>query len=164
MEWKRAETSHFWAALEVNWVGIALKSRIWIWQYCLGMNSGISLLNKLQKLQNRAVRVLTYPNYDEMLVTCSTFSGEKIYRTNQQQIQTATMVYKSLHGLALEYLSSKFESWRATAYNLRDSVIKHNRVLLPSTNYYKNSFSYSGSILWNSLPCWRKGSRVPEAV
>ena len=21
------------------------------------------------------------------------------------------------------------------------------------TNYYKNSFSYSGAILWNSLPC-----------
>ena len=61
------------------------------------------------------------------------------------------MVYKSLHGLAPEYLSSKFER-RETAYNLRDSENKLN-VPLPSTNYYKNSFSYSGSILWNSLPC-----------
>ena len=24
---------------------------------------------------------------------------------------------------------------------------------LPRTNYYKNSFSYSGPILWNKLPC-----------
>ena len=50
------------------------------------------------------------------------------------------MVYKSLHGLAPEYLSSKFEG-RETAYNLRDSDNKLR------TNYYKSSFSYSGDIL-----------------
>ena len=53
--------------------------------------------------------------------------------------------------VAPEYLSSKFER-RETAYNQRDS---ENKLLvpLPRTNYYKNSFSYSGAILWNSLPC-----------
>ena len=69
---------------------------------------------------------------------------------SQQQIQRATMVFKSLHGLAPDYLCSKFER-RETAYNLRDSENKLN-VLLPRTNYYKNSFSYSGATLWNSLP------------
>ena len=44
----------------------------------------------------------------------------------------------------------KFER-RETAYNLRDSENKLN-VPLPRTNYYKNSFSYSGATLWNSLP------------
>ena len=48
-------------------------------------------------------------------------------------------------------LSSKFER-REIAYNLRDSENKLD-VPLPRTNYYKNSFSYSGAILWNSLPC-----------
>ena len=42
---------------------------------------------------------------------------------------------------------SKFER-RETAYNLRNSENKLN-VLSPRTNYYKNSFSYSGAILWN---------------
>ena len=60
------------------------------------------------------------------------------------------MVYKSLHGLAPDYLCSKFEK-RETAYDLRDSENKLN-VPLPRTNYYKNSFTYSGAILWNSLP------------
>ena len=69
----------------------------------------------------------------------------------QQQFQRATMVYRSLHGLAPNYLSSKFER-REVAYNLRDSENKLN-VPFPRTNYYKNSFSYSGAILWNSLPC-----------
>ena len=55
------------------------------------------------------------------------------------------MVYK-----APDYLCSKFER-RETAYNLRDSENKLN-VPLPRTNYYKNSFSYSGATLWNSLP------------
>ena len=62
------------------------------------------------------------------------------------------MGYKSLHGLAPEYLSSKFEK-RETAYNLSDSENKLN-VPFPRTKYYKNSFSYNGAILyWNSLPC-----------
>ena len=69
----------------------------------------------------------------------------------QQQFQRATMVYRSLDGLAPNYLSSKFER-REVAYNLRDSENKLN-VPLPRTNCYKNSFSYSGAILWNSLPC-----------
>ena len=60
------------------------------------------------------------------------------------------MVYRSLHGLVLDYLCSKFER-RKTAYNLRDSENKLT-VPLPLTNYYKNSFSYSGATLWNSLP------------
>ena len=47
--------------------------------------SPLSLQNKLQKLQNKAVRVLTYSN------------------------KRATMFYKSMHVLAWEYLSSKFE-------------------------------------------------------
>ena len=59
------------------------------------------------------------------------------------------MVYKSLHGLAPDYLCSKFER-RETAYNLRESENKLN-VLLPRINYYKNGFSYSGATLWNSL-------------
>ena len=57
---------------------------------------------------------------------------------------------KSLHGLAPEYLSSKFER-RETPYNLRDSENKL-KVHLPCTNYCKNNLSFSGAILWNSLP------------
>ena len=62
------------------------------------------------------------------------------------------MVYKSLDGLASEYPSCKFER-RETAYNLRDSENKLNVPFMPRTNYYENNFSYSGAILWNSLPC-----------
>ena len=51
------------------------------------------------------------------------------------------MVYKSLNGLAPNYLSSRFiqRSDVITAYNLRDSDGKL-AIPLPRTNYYKNSF------------------------
>ena len=58
------------------------------------------------------------------------------------------MAYKSLNGLTPNYLSSKFiqRSEVITSYNLRDSSNKLS-ILLPRTNYYKNSFGYSGAVL-----------------
>jgi len=101
--------------------------------YCniVGGNCGITLRNKVQKLQNRAARVLTYSNYDVDAVHLFKLLAWKNL-TCLQQIQRATMVYRSLYGLAPNYLSSKFER-REIAYDL--------------------SYSYSGAILWNSLPC-----------
>ena len=116
-----------------------------VWGKC-----GITLRNKVQKLQNREARVLTYSSYDVDAGHLFKLLGWKNLAC-QQQIQRATVVYGSLHRLAPDYLSSKFER-REVAYNLRDSENKLN-VPLPRTNYYKNSFSYSGAILWNSLPC-----------
>jgi len=63
------------------------------------------------------------------------------------------MVYKSLNSLAPNYLSSNFvqRSDLITSYNLRNSDNKL-AIPLPHTNHYKNSFGYSGAVLWNSLP------------
>ena len=62
------------------------------------------------------------------------------------------MIHGPLNGLVPEYLSSKFVKRNGTRNSLRDSV---NKVVVPfpRTNYLKNSFSYSGAALWNSLPC-----------
>ena len=63
------------------------------------------------------------------------------------------MVYKSLNCLARDYMSSKFivRSDLFNSYNLRDSENKL-AVALRRTNYYRNSFCYSGAVLWNNLP------------
>jgi len=69
-----------------------------------------------------------------------------------RQIQNALMVFKSLNGLVPEYLTCKFIKRNESSYSLRDSV---NKLVVPfsRTNYMKNSFSYSGATLWNSLLC-----------
>jgi len=70
----------------------------------------------------------------------------------QCQIQKVLMVFKSLNGLVPEYLTSKFVTRNESNYALTDLV---NKLVVPSlrTNYMKNSFSYSSTTLWNSLPC-----------
>ena len=62
------------------------------------------------------------------------------------KLKKATMVYKSLYGLASEYLFSKFALWE-TAYNLRDSENKlyHGQIItkialaIVAPSYGKNS-------------------------
>ena len=117
-----------------------------VWGHC---NKGLS--NKLQKLQNRAARFLTFSSYD---TSADPLFGQLNWRRldTQRQIQVATMVYKSIHGLAPDYLGSLFTKYDPP-YNLRNSENKL-AVPLPRTNFLKNSFSYNGAVIWNSLsPC-----------
>ena len=107
-------------------------------------NCGVTLQQKLQKLQNRAARVLTYSSYDASADNLIKILDWKDIACQQQNAR-ATMVYKCLHGLAPEYLCSKFSK--------HNSVYSRYYVPLPRTNYLKKSFSYSGAITWNNLPC-----------
>ena len=115
-------------------------------------NFAKTLSDKLQRLQNRAVRVLTHSSYDADANQLFKELGWDNLETRRQKLK-AEMVYKSLNGLAPNYLSSKFiqRSDVITSYNLRDSDNKL-AIPLPRTNHYKNSFAYSGAVLWNSLP------------
>ena len=62
------------------------------------------------------------------------------------------MVYKSLNGLVPDYLKSTFTDWSAiSAYFLRNCEGKL-AVPLPRINFLKNSVSYNGAVMWNSLP------------
>ncbi|CAH3185257.1 unnamed protein product [Porites lobata] len=63
---------------------------------------------------------------------------------------TAIMMFKSLNEQAPVYLQNLFHE-RSTDYDLRNSF--HKLTLpRPRTNYLKRSFSYSGALLWDSLP------------
>ena len=57
-----------------------------------------TLANQLQKLQNRAARVLTFSNFDADASGLMENLGWDNLNT-QRQIQKALMVYKSIHGL-----------------------------------------------------------------
>ena len=80
-----------------------------LFDYCniVWGNCGKTLFDRLQKLQNRAARVLTFSRYDA--------DANRLFRqlnwkdlSTQFQIQKALMVYKSLNDLVPGYLSSKF--------------------------------------------------------
>ena len=69
-------------------------------------NCGKTLFDRLQKLQNRAVRVLTCSRYDAYTNRLFKQLNWKDLST-QFQIQKALMVHKSLNDLVPGYLSSK---------------------------------------------------------
>ena len=121
-----------------------------IWGCC---NKPLSI--KLQKLQNRAARIVLRASYDTNADSIIDKLGWRKLDT-QRQINKATMVYKSLNGLALICLRSKFTARsNVSSYSLRDTNGKI-AIPLPRTNFMKNSFSYSGAFLWNSLPVERR--------
>ena len=124
-----------------------------LFDYCglVWGNCGKTLSNNLQKLQNRAARVITSSNFD---LDVDSLFHKLSWRhlKSQRQIRNAWMVLKSLNGLVPEYLKSKFIKRNESNYSLRDSVNKLV-VPFPRTNYLKNSFIYSDATLWNSLPC-----------
>ena len=117
-----------------------------VWGNC---NKSLSI--KLQKLQNRAARILTSSSYDANADDLFVKLGWQKLNL-QRDLKTATMVYKSLNGLAPDYLKSMFTNRSATStYSLRNCEGKL-ALPLPRTNFLKNSFSYNGAVLWNSLP------------
>ena len=62
-----------------------------------------------------------------------------------QLVQEAIMVSKSVNSLTPDYLRSMF----VTGYQLRDTEGKLAiSIPLPRTNFFKNSFSYSGAVVW----------------
>ena len=121
--------------------------------YCCTVwdNCNKTFAEKLQKLQNRAARVLTFSSYDTNAdVLIDKLGWKKL--SSQRQFQKAVMVYKSLNGLAPDYMHSMFVNRDSVnPYSLRNTEGKL-AVPKPRTNYLRNSFSYSGAVLWNSLP------------
>ena len=107
-----------------------------VWSNCAKI-----LSDKLQRLQNRAVRVLTHTSYDADANQLLEELGWDNLETRREKLKTE-MVYKSLPN----YLTSKFiqRSDVITSYNFHDSDGKL-ALPLPRTNYYKNSFGYNGA-------------------
>ena len=117
-----------------------------VWGTC-----GATLADKLQRLQNRAARVLTFSSYDTNANQLFKSLNWKNLET-RRQISKAEMVFKSINGLTPQYLTNKFiQRCDVNPYNLRD-VENKLAIPLPRTNYFRNSFSYSGATLWNRLP------------
>ena len=112
--------------------------------------AGASEINHLQKLQNRAARIITSSRHNapsKMLIK------QLGWGTIEEMIQyeSRVMVYKSVNGLAPQYLhdiltrSSEIPSFelRSTATDLH--IPKRN------TTNGQNGFSFRGAKLWNSL-------------
>ena len=121
--------------------------------YCSAVwgNCNKELSDKLQKLQNRAARVVTFSNYDRHsseLLNELVWDNLKTRRYNQ----LAVIMYKTVNRSTSNYLTGIFQNAISVhLYDLRHSDV-NIYVPRPNTEAGKNSFHYKGAVLWNGLP------------
>ena len=75
----------------------------------------------LQKLQNRAARIVTNSSYDSSSALIKTLNWSTV--ADMIKVETACMVYKSINDLAPDYLSEIFTKNSACSRkNLRNTA------------------------------------------
>jgi hypothetical protein len=119
--------------------------------YCAPVWDGLGKKQseRLQKLQNRAARVITCSSYDVPSSSLLDDLNWQILSANRFK-QKAMLMHKTINKNTPLYLQEMFTE-STTGYNLRNSEGKLY-VPKPRTDYLRRSFSYSGAFLWNSLP------------
>ena len=116
-----------------------------VWGCC-----GLTEINQLQKLQNRAARIVTNSSFETPSRPLIEGLG---WKTIQQLIsnESETMVFKSLNELAPQYLCGLFtRNSQCSARTLRNTDTDVRLPKKKSANGQK-CFSFRGAKLWNSL-------------
>ena len=110
-----------------------------------------TLADQLQKLQNRAARIITGAPYTIHTQDVFAKLGWPSLEHNRK-CQKAQMMHKIINSNAPKYLTQIIKNHcGSNNYNLRSSS---RNIEIPSvrTEYYKRSFAVPGLLLWNSLP------------
>ena len=116
--------------------------------------SGVALAspfkNHLQRLQNRAVRIITKRGYEFRsadLLKELHISNLSVRRNNQ----LCTVMYQVNNGMVPDYLIDLFKKTN-TLHGYETRQAEFNFLLpKPNTNFRKKSFSYRGALAWNDL-------------
>ena len=112
-------------------------------------------INQLQNLQNRAARIITGSRFDKLGLPLGKRLG---WKTIDELISSESniMVFKSLHGLAPQYMRNLFtKTSQLTSRKLRNSATDLRIPKKKSTNGQK-CFSFRGAKSWNGLSAERK--------
>ena len=113
---------------------------------------GKTLSDRLQKLQNRAARIImNFKNESGQSLLARNSLGWITLEERRAEMKTRLM-YKSINKLAPQRLSNFFQNSNTMYdYDLRGSS---TRLCLPKprTKNLKKSFSYNGAHVWNQIP------------
>ncbi|XP_073243703.1 uncharacterized protein [Porites lutea] len=116
-----------------------------VWGYM-----GKHLCDRLQRLQNRAGRIITFSDYN---TRSKDILQDLRWDTLEQRRskQLAISVFKSLNNLYPESLKNMVKPTSGVhSYNVRGAS---NNILVPRprTEAAKRAFSYRGAVMWNGL-------------
>ena len=123
-------------------------------RYCCSVwgSVGVTTRHTQDKLQNRAIRIITNSAYNEPVELL--LKELQLHSISQmmKQKESASMVYKALNAEAPVYLTEQFDrisditkrSLHSSNLNLRPPRLK--------TTHGQSCFAYRGTVNWNSLP------------
>ena len=121
-------------------------------RYCCSLwgCAGSTEIKQLQKLRNRAARIVTNSSYD---ASSKKLLEELGWNTIDEliTIESEIMVYKSLNGLAPQYLFDFFTRNSTLSSHCFGNTETDFRLPLKRTSNGQKCFSYRGAKLWNSL-------------
>ena len=131
-------------------------------EYCsvIWGNSTNVNIQKMTKLQRRACKLILgdeYTHLDEARDNLKILSFDEIVFLNKEKV-----MYKIANNIAPSYLINLFQMRSAsddTITSLRSVTNKNFLIPKPKLNLFKNSLSYSGAIIWNSIPLEIKTSK-----
>ena len=109
----------------------------------------IMYINKLSKLQRRAVRVITSSTYDirsSQILKDLNWKPIEVDLKNRETVMT----FKALTGQGPDYLQQLFTECNNDNYSLRSYNTKL-ALPKPRTNFLKRTFSYRAAKSWNEL-------------
>ena len=106
-----------------------------VWHHC-----GQRSLKKLEKINERSLRFVFNDNDSNYMQLCNRVGQPSLFNGRVHYI--LTVVYKSLNGLALEYITNMF-SLKTHSINLRTSGT--NSLLIPRVNTIHLMYGPSGN-------------------
>ena len=112
---------------------------------------GTTLQNKLQRLQNRAVRIITKRGYEYRSADILNELGLPALDVRRNNLLCITM-YQVKNNLAPQYLTDLF--CKTSSIHDYNTKFAQDALALPKPNSYsrKKSFSYRWAVAWNNLP------------
>ena len=125
--------------------------------YCITVwgNCAKTHLSIIQKLQNRAARILT-GKYDYNLYPSSTLIRDMKWMSISQRFIyfISILMYNCINNPNLYKPLSNCFSFVADTHNYPTRVSKNKalKLPLPRTEIYKKSVTYSGAKIWNNIP------------
>ena len=130
--------------------------------YCSQVWGGIgsTLSDKLQRLQNRAARIITKCGYDVRSCVLLQHLNHDNLETRRNQ-QLATLMFKVRNSMVPRSISNLFQR-TDDVHNYETRHVQNYFPPKPNTNFKKKSFSYRGAVAWNSLPCDLKRSQTVQ--
>jgi exonuclease III len=115
-------------------------------------NCNVSHEVRLVRFQKRAARLILDKDFNTPSQVLFNELNWMIF-PDRVKYQKAVLVYKIFHGLAPDYLSDIF-TLTSEVHNrdLRSTSESQFYSPRPNTEFFRKSFKYSGSAIWNNLP------------